>query len=62
MAEPGERSEVGTGSLSRDTQVVGERLYTQAALPFEIASLLLLVAIVGAVLLARGAKQEKMYE
>ena len=62
VAEPGERSEVGTGSLSRDTQVVGERLYTQAALPFEIASLLLLVAIVGAVLLARGAKQEKMYE
>jgi NADH-quinone oxidoreductase subunit J len=49
-------------SLSRDTQRVGEALYKQAALPFEIASVLLLVAIIGAVLLARGAKQEKLYE
>jgi NADH-quinone oxidoreductase subunit J len=49
-------------SISRDTERVGEALYRQAALPFEIASLVLLVAIVGAVLLARGAKQEKVYE
>jgi NADH-quinone oxidoreductase subunit J len=48
--------------VSNDTQNVGEALYRQAALPFEIASLLLLVAIVGAVLLARGTKQEKLYE
>jgi len=49
-------------NISKDTQEVGEQLYRQAALPFEIASLLLLVAMVGAVLLARGTKQEKYYE
>ncbi|HYP28489.1 MAG TPA: NADH-quinone oxidoreductase subunit J [Blastocatellia bacterium] len=56
----GQRS--GAGSTSSDTQNVGEALYKQAALPFEIASLLLLVAIVGAVLLARGTKQEKLHD
>jgi hypothetical protein len=33
-------------------------LYTYASLPFEIASLLLLVAIIGSVMLARTLKQE----
>jgi NADH-quinone oxidoreductase subunit J len=61
-ADVGQRSEAGAGFVSNDTQNVGEALYTKAALPFEIASLLLLVAIVGAVLLARGTKQEKLYE
>jgi NADH-quinone oxidoreductase subunit J len=60
--EPSEPSTSGSGFISKDTQNVGEALYRQAALPFEIASLLLLVAIVGAVLLARGTKQEKLYE
>ena len=59
---PGERTSAGAGTISQDTQRVGEALYRQAALPFEIASLLLLVAMVGAVLLARGSKQEKFYE
>ncbi|HLG17253.1 MAG TPA: NADH-quinone oxidoreductase subunit J [Blastocatellia bacterium] len=49
-------------STMQNTERVGEALYRQAALPFEIASLLLLVAMVGAVLLARGRKQEKLYE
>jgi NADH-quinone oxidoreductase subunit J len=61
-AEPSELSRAGAGTISKDTQEVGEQLYRQAALPFEIASLLLLVAMVGAVLLARGAKQEKFYD
>jgi NADH-quinone oxidoreductase subunit J len=62
-AETSERASAGAGSnISKDTQAVGEQLYRQAALPFEIASLLLLVAMVGAVLLARGTKQEKYYE
>jgi NADH-quinone oxidoreductase subunit J len=57
------RVESGAGQkVSTDTENVGEALYRQAALPFEIASLVLLVAIVGAVLLARGSKQEKLYE
>jgi NADH-quinone oxidoreductase subunit J len=63
VAEASERTTSGAGSsVSKDTQEVGEQLYRQAALPFEVASLLLLVAMVGAVLLARGTKQEKYYE
>jgi NADH-quinone oxidoreductase subunit J len=62
VAESGERSSAGAGYISKDTQEVGEQLYRQAALPFEVASLLLLVAMVGAVLLARGTKQQKYYE
>lgn len=58
----GGRPGAGAGLISEDTQRVGEALYRDAALPFEIASVLLLVAIVGAVLLARGAKQERFYE
>ena len=62
VAESGERSNAGAGYISKDTHEVGEQLYRQAALPFEVASLLLLVAMVGAVLLARGTKQQKYYE
>jgi NADH-quinone oxidoreductase subunit J len=60
---PTESARAGAGSqISTDTQEVGQSLYKEAALPFEIASVLLLVAMVGAVLLARGTKQEKLYE
>src|SRR5262245_33307244 len=63
QAESSERATAGAGmNICKDTQEVGEQLYRQAALPFEVASLLLLVAMVGAVLLARGTKQEKYYE
>ncbi|HZH31631.1 MAG TPA: NADH-quinone oxidoreductase subunit J [Pyrinomonadaceae bacterium] len=48
----------GTSRISEDTQLVGASLYRFAALPFEIASVLLLVAIVGSVMLARTARQE----
>jgi NADH-quinone oxidoreductase subunit J len=61
-ADGGARSTSGAGYVSQDTQQVGDALYRKAALPFEIASLLLLVALVGAVLLARGTKQDKYYE
>ena len=60
--EGGERSNAGAGYVSQDTQQVGDALYRKAALPFEVASLLLLVAMVGAVLLARGTKREKSYD
>jgi NADH-quinone oxidoreductase subunit J len=52
------RSATNTSRLSEDTQTVGASLYRYGALPFEIASVLLLVAIVGSVLLARTQKQE----
>jgi NADH-quinone oxidoreductase subunit J len=51
-------AETRVSNISEDTQRVGSSLYRYGALPFEIASLLLLVAIVGSVLLARTAKQE----
>jgi NADH-quinone oxidoreductase subunit J len=62
VADTGELNKSGAGYISDDTARVGDALYRKAALPFEIASVLLLVAMVGAVLLARGTKQEKYYE
>ena len=52
----------GTSKISEDTQAVGNSLYRYGGLPFEIASVLLLVAIVGSVLLARTAKQEVAHD
>jgi NADH-quinone oxidoreductase subunit J len=51
--------ETRVAKLSEDTQKVGASLYRYGGLPFEIASVLLLVAIVGSVLLARTSKQEE---
>jgi NADH-quinone oxidoreductase subunit J len=48
----------GTSRITNDTQQVGNSLYRFASLPFEIASVLLLVAIIGSVMLARTLKQE----
>lgn len=52
------RSATGVSRISEDTENVGASLFRYAGLPFEIASVLLLVAIVGSVLLARTKKQE----
>ena len=58
-AEPGlPPAATGVSQISEDTERVGSSLYRYGALPFEIASVLLLVAIVGSVLLARTSKQE----
>src|SRR3954466_4890337 len=48
----------GVNRLTDDTARLANSLYTKAALPFEIASVLLLVAIIGSVMLARTLKQE----
>ena len=60
---PGPKAAVVAGreraGLSRNTEDVGTDLYSRAALPFEVASLVLLVAIVGAVVLAKGRKVEQ---
>jgi NADH-quinone oxidoreductase subunit J len=48
----------GVSRITTETQRVGLGLYSFAALPFEIASVLLLVAIIGSVMLARTLKQE----
>jgi len=44
--------------ISTEAERVGGSLYRYASLPFEIASVLLLVAIIGSVMLARTLKQE----
>ena len=46
--EPGAAAPVG------NTQAVGQALYTRYLFPFEITSMLLLVAMVGAVVIAKG--------
>jgi NADH-quinone oxidoreductase subunit J len=51
-------SATGSSRITKDTESVGGSLYRYASLPFEIASLLLLVAIIGSVMLARTLKQE----
>jgi NADH-quinone oxidoreductase subunit J len=48
----------GTTKITKDTQQLGGILYRYASLPFEVASILLLVAIIGSVMLARTIKQE----
>lgn len=48
----------GTAKITRATEQVGASLYRYGSLPFEVASVLLLVAIIGSVMLARTIKQE----
>jgi NADH-quinone oxidoreductase subunit J len=48
----------GVSRMTRETERVGNSIYTYASLPFEVASVLLLVAIIGSVMLARTLKQE----
>jgi len=48
----------GTMRITKETERVGGSLYRYASIPFEIASVLLLVAIIGSVMLARTLKQE----
>jgi NADH-quinone oxidoreductase subunit J len=52
------RSATGTSTITKDTEKVGSSLYRYGSLPFEIASVLLLVAIIGSVMLARTLRQE----
>jgi NADH-quinone oxidoreductase subunit J len=51
-------SATGSSKITNDSQALGNVLYRYASLPFEIASVLLLVAIIGSVMLARTLRQE----
>ena len=51
-------SATGTSKITKATEVLAAALYRYGALPFEIASVLLLVAIIGSVMLARTLRQE----
>ena len=48
----------GSSRRTNDSEAFGSVLYRYASLPFEIASVLLLVAIIGSVMLARTLRQE----
>lgn len=52
------RSATGSSRRTKDTEGVAGSLFRYASLPFEIASVLLLVAIIGSVMLARTLRQE----
>ena len=52
------KSATGASGIPPETQRRGNSLYRFGSLPFEIASVLLLVAIIGSVMLARTLKQE----
>jgi NADH-quinone oxidoreductase subunit J len=52
------KSATGASRITNDTSRIGSSLYRFGSLPFEIASVLLLVAIIGSVMLARTLKQE----
>ena len=51
-------SATGSSKITHDSQGLGAILYRYGSLPFEIASVLLLVAIIGSVMLARTLRQE----
>ena len=51
-------SATGSSKMTNDSEGLGGVLYRYASLPFEIASVLLLVAIIGSVMLARTLRQE----
>ncbi|HZJ43183.1 MAG TPA: NADH-quinone oxidoreductase subunit J [Pyrinomonadaceae bacterium] len=55
-------SATGSSRISQSTELLGSSLYRYGSLPFEIASVLLLVAIIGSVMLARTLKQEASKE
>ena len=47
------------GSFAGNTEAVGWMLYRQFLLPFEVASVILLVAMVGAIVLGRKGRQRR---
>jgi len=52
------KAATGTSRMTTQSETFGGVLYRYGSLPFEIASVLLLVAIIGSVMLARTLKQE----
>lgn len=50
---PSVPSSAGAAMVGSNTEIVGTLLYTDYLVPFEVASMLLLVAMIGAILLAK---------
>ena len=49
---------LGPGSLTENSETVGRVLFTEYLLPFELASVLLLVAIIGAVVMSKPRNRQ----
>jgi NADH:ubiquinone oxidoreductase subunit 6 (subunit J) len=60
LEEPTNVAVTSAESNSTGFETVGDALFNQWAIPFEIASVILLVAMVGAIALARGDDQEAL--
>ena len=58
LNHPGMPEPMSLGSITKNSESVGQVLFTEYLLPFELASVLLLVAIIGAIVMskARGRK------
>ena len=52
LAEPAPALELG--SLGENSETIGQVLFSDYLLPFELASILLLVAIIGAVIMSKA--------
>ncbi len=51
-------TEVAGRTVTDTTRAIGHDLFTTFAVPFEIVSLVLLVALIGAIILARGEEED----
>ena len=58
LDHPGMAEPPGLGSLTENSESVGRVLFTEYLLPFELASVLLLVAIIGAIVMSKARKRE----
>ncbi len=55
---PGSAEPLPLGRLTENSEHVGQVLFTEYLLPFELASVLLLVAIIGAVVMSKARNRE----
>ncbi len=53
LDHPGMAAPLGPGSITENSEQVGDVLFRQYLLPFELASILLLVAIIGAIVMSK---------
>ena len=58
LDHPGMPERLGPGSLTENSETVGRVLFTEYLLPFELASVLLLVAIIGAVVMSKPRNRQ----
>ena len=58
LDHPGMAEPAGPGSLTENSEAVGLVLFSQYLLPFELASILLLVAIIGAIVMSKTRNKE----